>query len=147
MPTWDLQIFPDMFDDYVNLRPLKGVAEILAQDDSWNTLYDTEKLAKNEVKVTAATQVSFLVNIGPFTDLEHVQVLRRHVSMPLYSRRTRANDLHSGRYVDFGLAQDTASKIKNTEQYITNQLFHNAIRYEANDVMKHLFAISRREYD
>ena len=60
-----------MFDDYVNLRPLKGVAEILAQDDSWNTLYDVEKLAKNEVKVTAATQVSFFVNIkGLFTDVE-----------------------------------------------------------------------------
>lgn len=51
------------------------------------------------------------------------------------------------RYVDFGLAQKTASTIKNTEQYITNQLFHDAIRYEAKDVMKHLFMISKREYD
>ena len=50
-----VQIFPDMFDDYANLRPLKGVAEILANDDSWGPLYDLEQLAKNEVKVTAAT--------------------------------------------------------------------------------------------
>ena len=50
-----MQIFPDMFDDYANLRPLKGVAEILANDDSWGPLYDLEQLAKNEVKVTAAT--------------------------------------------------------------------------------------------
>jgi hypothetical protein len=45
-----------MFDDYANLRPFKGVAEILSKDDSWNTLYNLENLAKNEVKVTAATQ-------------------------------------------------------------------------------------------
>ena len=50
-----MQIFPDMFDDYANLRPLKGVAEILANDDSWGPLYDLEQLAKNEVKVTAVT--------------------------------------------------------------------------------------------
>jgi len=103
-------IFPDMFDDYVNLRPFKGVAEILAKDNTWGTLYDLEKLAKNEVKVTAATY---------YEDM----------------------------YVDFGLAQDTASKIKNTEQYITNQFFHDAIRCDPKDIMKHLFAISRREYD
>lgn len=51
------------------------------------------------------------------------------------------------RFVDFDLSQDTASKIKNTEQYITNQLFHNATRYEPKDVMAHLFAISKRERD
>jgi hypothetical protein len=50
-------IFPDMFDDYVNLRPLKGAAEILANDSSWGPLYDIEQLRKNEVKVTAATYV------------------------------------------------------------------------------------------
>jgi hypothetical protein len=49
--------------------------------------------------------------------------------------------------VDFNLAQDTASKIKGTEQYITNQLFHNAIHVEAKDVMKHLFQLSKRRYD
>jgi hypothetical protein len=50
-----LQILPDMFDDYANLRPLKNVAEILANDESWGPLYDLKQLAKNEVKVTAAT--------------------------------------------------------------------------------------------
>lgn len=44
-----------MFDDYANLRPLKGAAEILAQDDSWGPLYDLNQLAKNKVKVSAAT--------------------------------------------------------------------------------------------
>jgi len=50
-------------------------------------------------------------------------------------------------YVDFGYAQDTASKIKNTEQYITNQLFHDGIREDPSDAMKKLFKISKREYD
>lgn len=51
----DMQIFPDMFDDYSNLRPLKGAAMLLAEDDSWGPLYDLEQLARNEVKVNAAT--------------------------------------------------------------------------------------------
>ncbi|KAJ6499243.1 alpha/beta-hydrolase [Mycena sanguinolenta] len=103
-------VFPDAFDDYVNLRPLKGAAEILANDSSWGPLYDIEQLRKNEVKVTAATYV---------------------------------NDM----YVEFGLAQETASIISNTEQYITNQLNHDGIRTDAKDVMKRLFQLSKREYD
>ena len=53
-----LQIFPDMFDDSANLRPLKGAAEILAAFDAWGPLYDEKRLAKNEVKVTAASYVA-----------------------------------------------------------------------------------------
>ncbi|XP_006461414.1 hypothetical protein AGABI2DRAFT_185664 [Agaricus bisporus var. bisporus H97] len=49
-------------------------------------------------------------------------------------------------YVDFNFAQDTAAKIKGTEQYITNQLFHDGVRAESKDVLKHLFALSKREY-
>lgn len=48
-----------MFDDYANLRPLKGVAEILANDDTWEPLYDLKQLSKNEVKVSAVTQVFY----------------------------------------------------------------------------------------
>lgn len=44
-----------MFDDYSNLRPLKEAAMIIAKDESWGPLYDMDQLAKNEVKVTAAT--------------------------------------------------------------------------------------------
>lgn len=44
-----------MFDDYSNLRPLKGTAELLARDSGWGKLYDLQQLAKNEVKVSAAT--------------------------------------------------------------------------------------------
>ncbi|KAL0955709.1 hypothetical protein HGRIS_001929 [Hohenbuehelia grisea] len=103
-------IFPEMFDDHSNLRPLKGVAEILANDKQWGPLYDLERLAKNEVKVSAVTYVEDM-------------------------------------YVDFDLAQETASKIKNTEQYITNQLFHNGLRHDPKDVIKTLLELSKREYD
>ena len=48
-------------------------------------------------------------------------------------------------YVDFDLAQKTASKIKNTEQYITNQLMHDAVRVYPKDVMNTLFELSKRE--
>lgn len=44
-----------MFDDYANLKPLKGVANILAGDATWGPLYDVDQLSKNEVKVSAAT--------------------------------------------------------------------------------------------
>jgi hypothetical protein len=50
-----------MFDDYINLRPLKGVAEILANDNSWGQLYNLDQLAKNEVAISAATYVNFLI--------------------------------------------------------------------------------------
>jgi len=103
-------VFPNAFDDYVNLRPLKGAAEILANDNTWGPVYDLDQLRKNEVKVTAATY---------FDDL----------------------------YVEFGLSQETAAVIKNTEQYITNQLYHDGVRADSKDVMKRLFKISKREYD
>ncbi|KIM36748.1 hypothetical protein M413DRAFT_31379 [Hebeloma cylindrosporum] len=103
-------IFPDMFDDYTQLRPWKAVADILAKDNTWGPLYDLEQLSRNEVKVSAVTY---------FNDM----------------------------YVDFGYAQETASKIKNTEQYITNQLVHDGIREDPGDVMKKLFKISKREYN
>lgn len=51
-----------MFDDFANLRPLKGAAELLAQYNDWPKLYDLEQLAKNEVKVTAATS-AYLISV------------------------------------------------------------------------------------
>ena len=47
-------IYPWMFDTYPQLVPLKGAAEILAQDASWPRLYDVEKLSRNRVPVAAA---------------------------------------------------------------------------------------------
>ncbi|KJA28762.1 hypothetical protein HYPSUDRAFT_61609 [Hypholoma sublateritium FD-334 SS-4] len=75
---------------------------------------------------------------GPLYDLG--QLAKNEVPV---SAVTYFNDM----YVDFGFAQDTAAKIKNTEQYITNQLVHDGIREDASDVMKKLFRISKREFN
>jgi pimeloyl-ACP methyl ester carboxylesterase len=47
-------IFPWMFDDISALKPLKGVAEILARKTDWGALYDMEQLQRNEVPIAAA---------------------------------------------------------------------------------------------
>jgi hypothetical protein len=44
-------------------------------------------------------------------------------------------------YVDFDFAQETAKKVKNCKQYITNSMYHNAIRAKTEDIMKELFAL------
>lgn len=69
-----------MFDDYRNLRPLKGAANILAEDDSWGPLYDLEQLSKNEVKVSAVSSVFSYESKGDNRALtSSEQVLRGHV--------------------------------------------------------------------
>jgi hypothetical protein len=50
-------------------------------------------------------------------------------------------------YVDFDFAQETASKIKNTEQYITNQLVHDGLREDSQDVINTLCKLSKREFN
>ena len=51
------------------------------------------------------------------------------------------------RYVDFDLAGEAARKMRNTEQYITNQLFHDGIHADPKNVMKTLFKLSKRLRD
>ncbi|RPA96857.1 hypothetical protein L873DRAFT_1772157 [Choiromyces venosus 120613-1] len=48
-------IFPWAFEDYGELTKLKGVAEVLAKDAEWPSLYNEDVLAENEVPVYAAT--------------------------------------------------------------------------------------------
>jgi len=42
-------IYPWMFEDYVGLRPLREVAELLAHEQRWPMLYDPAQLARNTV--------------------------------------------------------------------------------------------------
>jgi len=46
-------IAPSMLDDYAALAPLKECAEILANKSDWGALYDLDRLAKNEVPISA----------------------------------------------------------------------------------------------
>ena len=47
-------IYPWMFADVATLRPLRGAAEVLAEKADWPALYDSERLAANQVPVAAA---------------------------------------------------------------------------------------------
>lgn len=42
-------------------------------------------------------------------------------------------------YVHFDLASNTAAKIKGTKQFITNALYHDALRSKSGEVMRQLF--------
>ena len=46
-------IYPWMFDDYRELRPLREVAELLANEERWPRLYDVARLARNDVPSAA----------------------------------------------------------------------------------------------
>ncbi|KAI9489978.1 Alpha/Beta hydrolase protein [Zychaea mexicana] len=80
-------IYPFMLDDYVELQPLKNVANLLAEYKGWGQLYDEKVLAKNEVPVAG---------VSYFDDI----------------------------YVDREFSEETASKIKGFQQYITNEFGH-----------------------
>ena len=47
-------VYPWQFDEYRELQPLKGAAELLAEYEDWPRLYDVERLRDNEVPVAAA---------------------------------------------------------------------------------------------
>lgn len=44
-------------------------------------------------------------------------------------------------YVDFDLAMETASKIKGCKVFMTNAMYHNAIRAKSEEVLKGVFAL------
>ncbi len=46
-------VSPTMLDDHYSLKPLKEVAELIAQKSDWGRLYNLDQLAKNEVPVSA----------------------------------------------------------------------------------------------
>jgi pimeloyl-ACP methyl ester carboxylesterase len=97
-------IYPFMLDCYPELKKLKTVGEMLAQEKDWPKLYDWEQLAKNEVPVYAAV-------------------------------------FYDDIYVDFDLSMETASKIKGCKTFVTNAMYHDAIRAKADDVIKAVMAL------
>ena len=59
-----------------------------------------------------------------------------HNEIPLYAA-TYIDDM----YVDFDLAQDTADLVKGCKQYITNRMYHNALKSKTDDLLQELFAL------
>lgn len=50
-------VYPQMFDDYTELRKMKEAGERLAKTTDWPPLYDVEQLKVNEVPVYVAIYV------------------------------------------------------------------------------------------
>jgi hypothetical protein len=44
-------------------------------------------------------------------------------------------------YVDFDLAMETASKIKGCKTFVTNTMYHNAIRAKCDEVLKGVWGL------
>ncbi|KAF2096333.1 proline iminopeptidase [Rhizodiscina lignyota] len=103
-------IFPWMFEDYFELRKVKGAADLLATADEWPDLYDEKQLAANTVPVYAAVY---------YDDM----------------------------YVDYDFSMETARKIKGCKTYITNQMYHNALRSKMAEVTGALFNLRDDEMD
>jgi hypothetical protein len=64
----------------------------------------------------------------------HRRLARNEV--PLYSA-TYVDDM----YVDFGLAQETARMVKGCKQFITNTMYHDAVRSKTDQMMGELFKL------
>ena len=56
--------------------------------------------------------------------------------VPVYSA-----SFYEDMYVDFQLAQQTASKIRNCKHFITNVMYHNAIQAKSDEILKQLFKL------
>lgn len=50
-------------------------------------------------------------------------------------------------YVHFELASRTASKIKGIKQFITNVMYHDALRSKSDELMRQLFALREDSID
>lgn len=69
-------VYPWMFEDYAQLKPLKEAAEILAGFESWPKLYDCETLARNSVPVAAALYYNDMYVDRTFSE-QTAQLIRR----------------------------------------------------------------------
>lgn len=56
--------------------------------------------------------------------------------VPVYSA-TYVNDM----YVAYEAAMDTGAKIKGLKQFITNSMYHDALRSKADELFRQLFAL------
>lgn len=76
-----------------------------------------------------------VAKIDDWPDLYDEEQLAKN-EVPLYAV-TYVDDM----YVDYEFAQETASKIKNCKQFITNTMYHSGLTHQSNEVMKQLFAL------
>lgn len=110
-------VFKSMFDDYVQLRPLKNVAQSLHSFNDWSALYDTKKISSikwDDVPVVAATYY-----YDQYVDFE-------------LTMKVKQNLFH---------------ETGNLRQYITSEFFHNGLRADPEKVVGSLFKLIHNEVD
>ena len=83
---------------------------------------------------TLQQTADLLATTDDWPELYDEDRLRKN-EVPVYSA-TYMEDM----YVDFDLARETASKIRNCKNFITNVLYHDALTHKTDEVMKQLFA-------
>jgi pimeloyl-ACP methyl ester carboxylesterase len=81
---------------------------------------------------------------------EVARILAEYKDWPeLYNLRQLANNevpiyaatFKDDMYVDYDLVQETVKKVKNCKQFITNTMYHNAIKAKTDEVIQKLFAL------
>ena len=76
-----------------------------------------------------------LADVGDWPNLYDVDQLKQN-NVPVYGA-TYVDDM----YVDFEFAQETAKIIRGAKTFVTNVMYHDALRSRADDVFKALFAL------
>jgi pimeloyl-ACP methyl ester carboxylesterase len=76
-----------------------------------------------------------IAEVADWPDLYDVERLKRN-EVPVYSA-TYVDDM----YVDFGFAQETAALIKGCKTFVTNTMYHDALRSRTDEVFRNLFAL------
>ena len=76
-----------------------------------------------------------IARVDDWPDLYDIgQLSKNHV--PVYSA-TYVDDM----YVDFEFAQETAKTIKGTKTFVTNMMYHDALRSRTDELLKSIFAL------
>ncbi|KAF6746774.1 alpha/beta-hydrolase [Ephemerocybe angulata] len=123
---------------------------------SWNhvkSLSDSEPLYLLGETMLPEMYDSF-AGLRPWKEVAHILAEDDNWTPPFDLEQLAKNEVkvsavtyYDDMYVDFDLAQDTARRVKNVEQYITNQHGHDGLRQDASDVIGKLIQLSKREYD
>ncbi|KAJ5856380.1 uncharacterized protein N7529_010324 [Penicillium soppii] len=95
--------------------------------------YSELKEVKDAAEILAATE--------DWPDLYDEDQLAKN-KVPVYAA-TYIDDM----YVHFDLATATASKIKNSKQFITNTMYHDALRSKSGEIMRQLFNLREDSID
>ena len=127
--NWSAQRVLDKMPEFDSLNGDKGPVMFTIEMITKSMFEDYESLR-------ATKEVAELLAESPnWPDLYDEEQLAKN-EVPVYSA-TYFDDLD----VNFDFSQETAKKIKGCKMFITNTMFHDALRAKSDEVMKELFAM------